>query len=87
MTVAKVSKGKYRVVISNIDAASLHKKFNVVVTTDSGDTTVKVSALHYVKAALSSTNPEATDYEKQAMGALYYYAEAAKAYAAAQANA
>lgn len=87
VTAAKVSKGKYRIVIPNIDAASLHKKFNVVVTTDAGDTTVDVSALHYVKAALSSTNPEAGDYEKQAMGALYYYAEAAKAYATAQANA
>ncbi|MDO4804789.1 MAG: hypothetical protein Q4A32_08220 [Lachnospiraceae bacterium] len=48
---------------------------------------VNVSALNYVKIALSKTNPEATYDEKQAMGAIYYYAKAAEAYAASLANA
>lgn len=81
----KVSNGKYRVVIPNIGAKNLGKKYTVVVSTDAGDTTVEVSALNYVKIALSNTDPEPSNLEKQAMGALYYYAKAAEALAAAQA--
>ena len=77
----EVSKGKYKVVIPGINAANLNKKYKVVLTTDSGNSTVNVSALNYVKIALSKTDPEATGYEKQAMGSVYYYYKAAKAYA------
>lgn len=81
----KVEEGKYQIVIPNIGAKDLNKKYKTVVTTDAGESTVEVSALDYAKIVLS--NPNATYNEKQAMGAIYHYYVAAVAYANSLANA
>lgn len=75
-TATKVGE-RYQVSIKNIAAHQLGNEYQIVVTT-ADDTTVTVYALSYAQITLSAS--ASTDAAKNAMAALYYYSEAAKAY-------
>lgn len=75
-TATKVGE-RYQVSIKNIAAHQLGNEYRIVVTT-ANDTTVTVYALSYATITLSAS--ASTDAAKNAMAALYYYSEAAKAY-------
>ena len=75
--VAAKSGSRYTVEIKDIAAHQLSKVFELVITTDSGTMTVKISALSYVKTILDAC---ADDASQNAMAAIYAYSEAARAY-------
>ena len=74
---------KYVVDTPGIPSYDLDKAYMIVATTDHGTSSIRISALSYVKSVLnSSTNTTA----QNAMASIYYYATAAKAYKAAFSN-
>ena len=74
---------KYVVDTPGIPSYDLDKAYMIVATTDHGTSSIRISALSYVKSVLnSSTNTAA----QNAMASIYYYATAAKAYKAAFSN-
>lgn len=71
------SDGRYKVTISNIAAHKLGDMFNVKIATNSGESTVQVSAMSYAYDCLKNPlNQEESD----AMAALYHYYDAAMTY-------
>ena len=81
-TATKQSDGRYLVKIPNIGADKLGTTYTVVATTDAGSTTVKVSALSYVKGVLDAytTDSEKDVHAQNAAAAIYRYYAAANAY-------
>ena len=76
----KQSDGRYLVTIPNISAHLLGKTYKVVVTTDSGTATVKVSVLSYVQGILNSEAYASNTKAQNAAASIYYYYKAAYAY-------
>ena len=69
--------GRYLVEIPGLSAHMLGKTFRIDLATDNGTTTVRVSALSYVKSALDQAY-DATSYD--AVCAIYAFSAAADAY-------
>ena len=76
--------GRYVVEIPNIGAHLLGTTYTIVATTDSGDATVEVSVLSYVRGILNSSAYADDTAAKNGVCAIYAYYVAAKAYKDAQ---
>ena len=68
------------VIISNIAAHELSKKYTITATTDDGEAQVVVSVLSYVQSLLATHTDAAA---QNAAAAIYAYSQAADAYKAA----
>ena len=81
-TAALQSDGRYKLVIPGISAHKLGTTYNVIVTTESGESTVKVSAMSYVKSMLDYYigNSSQDIAGQNAAVALYYYYKTANDY-------
>lgn len=75
VSVQKIN-GRFKVVIPNIAAHRLGTTYTVCLKTGKGETTVKVSALSYIKDNITSSDQD----QVNAMIALYNYYAAAKSY-------
>ena len=71
---------RHLVIISNIAAHELSKKYTITATTDDGEAQVVVSALSYVQSLLAAYTDAAA---QNAAAAIYAYSQAADAYKAA----
>ena len=76
-TPKKLSDGRFQVSVTGIPAHKLNEPHTVKVTTDSGTTTYKASALSYIYECINKPN---SDSEYDAMSAMYEYYKAAVAY-------
>lgn len=75
---------RYVVTIPNIAAHMLSNTYEVVVTTQNGDATVRASVLSYVKLLLEAYTDNET--AQNAAAAIYAYSQAADAFIAAHTN-
>ena len=76
-TPKKLTDGRFQVSVTGIPAHKLNEPHTVKVTTDSGTTTYKASALSYIYECINKPN---SDSEYDAMSAMYEYYKAAVAY-------
>ena len=76
--------GRNYVEIPNIFAQNLDRKYTIVSATDSGNTTVEVSAMSYVVDALAAYNDtnDSSKLNRNAVAAIYHLWTAAEAYVA-----
>ena len=79
-TATKQKDGRYLVKIPNIGAHKLGDPYTVVVTTTNGESTVKVSALSYVKGILNAEAYQDNSAAQYAAASIYHYYAAAAAY-------
>ena len=77
VTPKKLTDGRFQVTVAGIAAHKLNEVHTVKVTTDSGTTTYKASAISYLYECISKPN---SDLEFDAMCAMYEYYKAAVAY-------
>ena len=79
VTPKKLTDGRFQVSVTGIPAHKLNEVHTVKVTTDSGTTTYKASAISYLYECISKPN---SDLEFDAMCAMYEYYKAAVAFKA-----
>ncbi len=82
--VRKNDNGRYQVSALDIAANQLGSELEFVITTASGDSTFKASALYYANIVLGNGDNNVDDETRNAMVSIYRYYKAADAYAKAQ---